>query len=153
MAHPGDRRSHIKEILAALESAIRIEGRPAVIIARTIKGKGVSLLEDRDGWHGKPVKPGEDLEKALQEIGEHLELSPPLTVAKPDKNSAPTAINPGRLPPPQYDAGQKVATREAYGSALRKLGAINPSIIALDGDTKNSTHSEQLLKEYPGPVY
>ena len=141
---------NIKEILAALESAIRIEGRPAVIIARTIKGKGVSLLEDRDGWHGKPVKPGEDLEKALQEIGEHLELSPPLTVAKPDKNSAPTAINPGRLPPPQYDAGQKVATREAYGSALRKLGAINPSIIALDGDTKNSTHSEQLLKEYPG---
>ena len=141
---------NIKEILAALESAIRIEGRPAVIIARTIKGKGVSLLEDRDGWHGKPVKPGEDLEKALQEIGEHLELSPPLTVAKPDKNSAPTAINPGRLPPPQYDAGQKVATREAYGSALRKLGAINSSIIALDGDTKNSTHSEQLLKEYPG---
>ena len=138
----------IEEILAALDSAIGIEERPAVIIARTIKGKGVSLLEDRDGWHGKPV-PGEELEKALQEIGEDLKLSLPLTVASPDRKSAPMAISPESMPPPQYDPGQQVATRETYGRALRKLGAVNPSIVALDGDTKNSTHSEQLLKEYP----
>ncbi len=58
----------VEETLAALESAIAVEGQPAAIIARTLKGKGVSSMENKDGWHGKPVETGQALQKALQEI-------------------------------------------------------------------------------------
>ena len=140
---------NIEEIIAALESAIQLQGRPAVIIARTIKGKGVSFLENREGWHGKPAQAGEQLKQALQEIGDEPENAQPLKIAKPQKGSPPTTVSQGTVPTPQYELGQQIATRESYGSALGKLGAINPNIIALDGDTKNSTFSEKFLKLHP----
>jgi transketolase len=140
----------VEESIASLESAISVQGRPSVIIARTLKGKGVSFMEDQEGWHGKPVPAGE-LEKALQEIGEDSELEEPFELTPPNGNGDGSfqAAQDGTLEAPQYSKGEKVATRQAYGAALAKLGAANPAVVALDGDTKNSTYSNKFLAEYP----
>lgn len=141
----------VEETLAALESAIAFQGQPSVIIARTLKGKGVSLMEDKEGWHGKPV-PVEELEKALQEIGEDSELEEPFRMRPPDGNGDgpfPAAAQDAALEAPHYSKEEKVATRQAYGAALAKLGAANPAVVALDGDTKNSTYSNKFLAEFP----
>lgn len=56
------------QILTALEEAKGTRGRPTVIIAHTVKGKGVSFLEGVVGFHGKATTP-EELERALAELG------------------------------------------------------------------------------------
>jgi transketolase len=143
---------NVTEIIQALHTAIRTEGKPTAIIARTVKGKGISLLEDLDGWHGKPLKKGEELEKALSELPD-LELSEPLTVAPTGRKAPAPPAATGRIDAPDYDAGKQIATREAYGIALRKLGAANPAVVALDGDVKNSTYSEKFLQAYPNRFF
>jgi len=145
----------VEESLAALESAIAVQGQPAAIIARTVKGKGVSSMEDKDGWHGKPVEAGEALQKALQEIGDDLELEEPFHLTSPNGKGVASLPGTGQGPSgsvleaPQYSPDQQVATRQAYGTALGKLGAANPAVVALDGDTKNSTYSLKFMEEYP----
>jgi transketolase len=135
------------EIIDAFAKCRREAGsRPRVIVARTVKGKGVSFLENMEGWHGKPV-PKQELDKAL------AELSQPY---------ASDGFVPNPRPRPQWEErpvnidisigrkiGESVATREAYGDALVKLAEKNDRIVALDGDTKNSTFSEKLLKARP----
>ncbi len=140
----------VEEINAALESAISVQGQPSILVARTFKGKGVSFMEDKDGWHGKPCAAGAQLEDALNDIGDYLELEQPLSVAKPSSPvPSSEAILGGSPAPPDYGADEMVATRQAYGNALRKLGASNPRVVVLDGDTKNSTYSEKFLEDYP----
>ena len=142
---------NVEETLAALDSAIAFQGQPSAIIARTLKGKGISFMEDKEGWHGKPVPAGE-LEKALQEIGEDSELEEPFQLTPPSGNgdgSFPAVARDATLEAPRYSKEEKVATRQAYGAALAKLGAANPAVVALDGDTKNSTYSNKFLAEYP----
>ena len=145
----------VEETLAALESAIAVEGQPAAIIARTIKGKGLSFMENKDGWHGKPVEAGQALEEALQEIGDDLELEEPFHLTSPDGKGVASPPGAGQGPSasvleaPQYSPDQQVATRQAYGTALGKLGAADPAVVALDGDTKNSTYSQEFMDEYP----
>jgi transketolase len=136
------------DVIQALHTALRTEGKPTAIIARTVKGKGISALEDLDGWHGKPLKKGEELQKALQELPD-LELREPLTVAPTGRKTSTSPPGTSVMEPPDYEAGKQVATREAYGVALRKLGAANPAVVALDGDVKNSTYSEKFLQAYP----
>ena len=141
----------VEETLTALESAIAVQGRPSAIIARTLKGKGISFMEDKEGWHGVPVPAGE-LEKALQEIGEDSKLEEPFQLTPPDGNGDgpfPTAARDAALEAPHYSPEDLVATRQAYGAALAKLGAANPAVVALDGDTKNSTYSNKFLAKYP----
>lgn len=120
--------------------------KPRAIVAHTLKGKGVSLLENLEGWHGKPV-PKQDLDKAL------AELSRPYASDGFQPSPRP---HPRRKDPPldldinvHYKIGESVATREAYGEALAKLVEKNDRIVALDGDTKNSTFSEKVLKTRP----
>ena len=139
----------VEEVVGALEFAITANERPAIVIARTIKGKGVSFLEDRDGWHGKPVGSSEELQKALAEVGDDLQLPEPLRVAQPKKSPSAPGGSSAEMTPPDYVPGQKVATREAYGSALQKLGEVNPNLVVLDGDTKNSTYSNKFLNAHP----
>ena len=140
----------VEEIDTALESAISVPGQPSILVARTIKGKGVSFMEDKDGWHGKPCAAGEQLEEALSDIGDHLELDELLSVANPSSSVPASEAIPGSPPdPPDYAADEMVATRQAYGNALRKLGASNPRVVVLDGDTKNSTYSEKFLEDFP----
>lgn len=139
----------MREIVAALDEAQTTTNRPTMIIARTRKGKGVSFLEDREGWHGKPLKKGDELDRALRELSLNGS-SPALTVTRP---ATPVVMQSprrtGTLPPPAYHRGEKVATRAAYGTALAKLGTLDPRIVALDGDTKNSTFAETFLAAHP----
>jgi transketolase len=52
----------------AIDQAAAIKGRPTVILARTVKGKGVSFMEGRSAWHGKPIG-DDDYAKAMKELG------------------------------------------------------------------------------------
>ncbi len=118
-------------------------GRPFGIVAKTFKGKGVSFLEDKDGWHGKPVKPGDELARAVAELGD-TKLDIPVA---PRRYPAPAPVTEAALTlTPAYSLGQEVATREAYGTALAKL---SKRVSAIDGDTKNSTFSERLKDAAP----
>ena len=134
-------------VLAALDRARATSGRPQAVIARTEKGHGISFLADKDGWHGKALSKDE-LEKALAEIG-------PVPPVPPDdgrsyaRKSLPAKMDFPAPAGPDYKFGQIAATREAYGAALRKLAAVNPKIVAVDGDVKNSTFAEILEKAYP----
>jgi transketolase len=121
-------------------------GRPFAVLARTLKGKGVSSLEDKEGWHGKPVKKGEELQKAVAELGDtDVRIS-----VEPRRYPAPTP-QPRKEPSlqPDYRMGQEVATREAYGNALARLARTCPQVVAIDGDTKNSTFSEKFKEVAP----
>ncbi len=141
----------IDAIRRAFAAARAEETRPSAILARTEKGRGVSFLANAPGWHGKPLKKGPELDRALAELGPDAPL---------DARVAPRAV--GEEPPappawslddprlaPAYPAGAEVATREAYGTALAKLGGVLPHVVALDGDTKNSTFSERFLAAHP----
>jgi transketolase len=136
--------------VAALQGAFKrgreVKGRPFAVLARTVKGKGVSFLADKEGWHGKPLKKGEELQKALAELGD---TTITLTV-EPRTYDGPVRPAP-TLPSlvPEYSLGQEVATREAYGTALAKLARSCPDVVALDGDTKNSTFSERFKAVAP----
>jgi len=122
------------------------KGAPTLIIARTVKGKGVSFLENVDGWHGKPLNK-EQQEKAMQE------LNPVRSQVFPVQK--PAAAKPAPVPAekpldlPRYNLKDSVATRKAYGDALKALGAANPEVVALDGEVSNSTFAEEFAKAYP----
>jgi len=128
------------------EEARKTSGRPFGIVARTFKGKGVSFLEDVENWHGKPVKKGEELATAVAELGDTS-----LTIRAEARRYSPSKKPLPRDPllEPAYSLGQEVATREAYGTALAKLGRSCPQIVALDGDTKNSTFAERFKAVAP----
>ncbi len=137
-------------ILAAYREAAQVQGRPTMIIARTLKGKGVSFLEDVNGWHGKPLSRPE-LARALEELGpvDHEvrgELAAP-------QDLKPPAATPATVPPPAYDPQQKVATRKAYGNALARLYPQFPQIVCLDGEVSNSTMAEIFKEAYPGRFF
>jgi transketolase len=140
---------NLEEILAALDEARTGREQPSLIVAKTLKGKGVSFLEDGEGWHGKPLKKGEELERALRELplngnNQPMRVARPAAVVHPAPSASSTVF-----PAPTYQLGDKVATRAAYGTALAKLGAVNPLVVALDGDTKNSTFAEKFLAAHP----
>jgi transketolase len=139
----------VAQLLDAFEKARAVKDKPFVIIARTFKGRGVSFAEDKEGWHGKPFKKGDEEERAIAEIAaagiegdEGLAPPPPPQGKLPAADRKPVA-------PPDFKIGDMVATREAYGMGLVKLGASDPNVVVLDGDTKNSTYSEKFLKAYP----
>ena len=134
-------------LVAACKEARTTTGRPTVLVARTLKGKGVSFLEDKPGWHGKPVK-GDDLDKALAELPNGRVTAAPAGGRPPAYEITLTAPR-GGVAAPAYTLGEKVATRVAYGTALAKLGAVDDRVVALDGDTKNSTFAETFLQAYP----
>lgn len=137
---------NVREISDAFEKC-RAEGgpRPRAIIAKTLKGKGVSLMENLDNWHGKPVPRGQ-LDAVLAELasphsGDGFEASP-----RPNPPRE-TPAGPHRISVTR-ELGDLVATREAYGDALAKLVAEDARVVALDGDTKNSTFSDKVLKTH-----
>jgi len=146
----------IPAILDALEQARRTKGKPTMILARTIKGKGVSLAEGKDGWHGKAFKKGEELDRALAEL--ETQLVPGVSVNLAAEIPKPPATpreeaRPKPIAPPSYKIGEKVATREAYGTAIAKLGEADVRVVALDADVKNSTFSDKFEKVAPDRFY
>jgi transketolase len=144
-------------LLDAYAEARATKGRPTMILARTIKGKGVSFVEGKDGWHGRAFKKGEELDRALAELQQQLETVPAgvdLTreIPKPTVRSRPA----GKVEAPaqpSYKLGDEVATREAYGTAIVKLGQVDSRVVALDADVKNSTFSEAFEKAFPDRFY
>lgn len=135
-------------ILKAFDEAASIKGKPTVLLARTYKGKGISFIENKPDWHGKPLKKGEETQKALDELTK--QLSPNGAVIQIPKPSAPSAAPAaiGPMPASPYKIGDSVATREAFGLALEALGSVNPSIVALDADVKNSTYTDKFGKKF-----
>src|SRR5205807_10348431 len=131
------------QILDAFAQAAQTKGRPTVVLARTLKGKGISFVEDKPDWHGKPLKKGEEADKALAELSARLLPTPPtVEIRKPDPISlSPAPAKP--VAPPEYAPTDSVATREAFGATLVKLGEANPRVVVLDADVKNSTFTDK----------
>lgn len=137
-------------ILDAFEQGLALRGRPVAIVARTQKGHGVSFLVGREDWHGKALKKGPELDAALSEVlagADEAPLPPVSRRYSPAPEPSPPVLLP--MPPPAYEPGQLVATREAYGTALAKLGSANPLVVVLDADTRNSTFAERFLAAHP----
>ncbi|MDQ7842443.1 MAG: transketolase [Armatimonadota bacterium] len=135
------------EIDDAYTRAAASTDAPVMILARTVKGKGVAAVEDRDGWHGKAL-PAAEAEKAIAALGGVRSIT--VEVRRP----APAASGPmpaaaGPLTLPSYHVGDAVATRRAYGDALRALGAARPEVVVLDGEVNNSTYAEEFARAYP----
>src|ERR1700733_6264203 len=141
----------VPAVLAALDRAKAAKGHPQAILARTIKGHGVSFLAGKEHWHGKPI-PKDRLAAAIKEVGGPIDVP-----ADPGKSYARTTLpEPPNFPAPaapEYDPAKPVATREAYGLALKRLGAVNPHLVAISGDVKNSTFSEVFQDAYPDHFY
>jgi transketolase len=141
----------VAAVLAALDRAKATKGRPQAIIARTVKGHGVSFVAGKEHWHGKPFSK-DQLAEAIKEIGISIEI-PPDPGRSYARTSLPQPPDFPAPPPPDYAAGASVATREAYGFALKRLGSVNPHIVAISGDVKNSTFSEIFGDVYPGRFF
>jgi transketolase len=119
-------------------------GKPTAIVARTIKGKGVKEIENKNGWHGKAL---DHPEEAIAELGGVRNIR--VDVAKPDTSQPRHTFEGGTLELPRYDVGQEVATRKAYGEALAALGKARSDVVALDGEVSNSTFAEIFRDEVP----
>ena len=147
----------MRQIVDALAEARRTTGRPTMIVAKTLKGKGCSIFEGKENWHGKALKKGAETDAAIAELKAQI---------KPTSDPAPVIPKPGRRtdegalpsftakqPAPAYKMCDSVATREAYGTALAALGGIDRRVVALDADVKNSTFSERFEKIHPDRFY
>ncbi len=144
----------VTAILEAFDEARRVTDIPTMILARTIKGKGLAALEGKDGWHGKPLKKGEELDGALAELAAQIvpEEEPASPPSAPRRVSSRPAVQ--RTPSsPSYETGSSIATREAYGSAVARLGTADDRVVALDADVKNSTYSEKFEALHPERFY
>jgi transketolase len=143
--------------LAAVDDALTLAAgnsageRPTVILAKTIKGRGFSEVENKEGWHGRPFPP-DMAQRAIAELGgvRNVILRGPLPEAAPGPDEpAPSPSAGADAAPPRYAVGEKVATRKAYGDALVALGARDPRVVALDGEVKNSTFALEFATAYP----
>ncbi|HEY3196438.1 MAG TPA: transketolase [Nitrospirales bacterium] len=139
----------IAALLNAFEQAAQTKGRPTVVLARTLKGKGVASVEDKMDWHGKAFKKGQEADKVLAELNAaFLPNGHSPEVRQPDGALKPSPA-PKHIGPPQYKQTDTVATREAFGTALAKLGEANPLVVVLDADVKNSTFTDKFGKQFP----
>jgi transketolase len=133
----------VEAIDAAYAEAAATSGKPTVVLARTIKGKGVKAVENEEGWHGKPL---DDPDAAIEELGGLRNIT--VDVAKPDAGE-PYRFETGPLELPRYEVGSEVATRKAYGDALAALGSARGDVVAVDGEVSNSTFAEIFKNAHP----
>ncbi|XP_023299362.2 transketolase-like protein 2 [Lucilia cuprina] len=144
----------VEELCKAFHEAANTKNQPTAIIAKTYKGKFFPNIEDLENWHGKPL--GDKANEVIKHLqGLMIDSSPrpaalaPQTPTKSKPAPVVDITNVQLSSPPAYKLGEQVATRSAYGNALAKLAQNNDRVIALDGDTKNSTFSEKLKKVFP----
>jgi transketolase len=133
-------------ISKAYAAAATASDAPSLIVARTIKGKGVPALEDKDGWHGKALDEAQ-CTRAVRDLGGFRSI-----VVKPERPApqAPAAALPSRPAVlPSYPKGSRVATRAAYGDALAAVGTARGDVVVLDGEVSNSTYSDKFAKLHP----
>lgn len=134
------------EISKAFTDAQTIQDQPVMIVAKTFKGAGIALLENKENWHGKALGK-EDLDFSLADLGKvDKELRGALAkpaIEKPAKEKIAT------LSPLTYTLGDNIATRKAYGDALVRVFAKHPEMVVLDAEVSNSTFSETFRKAHP----
>ena len=136
----------LDEILEVL-AAVGLGHQPLVILAKTLKGGGVSFLQDLEGWHGKPLSK-EEAARAIAELQPTAKSGIGHPIAAPSQLPEPKNEAPASYPPTAYKLGDLVATREAFGNALLRVGGVDARVVAMDGDTKNSTFSEKFSKRF-----
>jgi transketolase len=139
----------IPTLVTAFDEARRTKGKPTVLLARTLKGRGVSSIENAPDWHGKPLKKGEETQKALDELSRQIKPSSGVLSIKSPGVTGNGAKPPGNMGAPSYKTTDSVATREAFGAALLALGEANPFVVGLDADVKNSTYTDKFAKRFP----
>ncbi|WP_159325650.1 transketolase [Streptomyces tendae] len=128
----------------AYGEALSTRGQPTAIIARTLKGKGVKAVEDREGQHGKPLP---EAEEAIAELGGPRDIG--VRVHEPEAARALHSAGTGQTELPRYDEGDEIATRNAFGEALAAVGTARGDVVALDGEVGDSTRAEFFAKEHP----
>ncbi|HPV70932.1 MAG TPA: transketolase, partial [Candidatus Magasanikbacteria bacterium] len=137
---------NLSQVLKAYNKALKVKGRPVAIVAKTLKGKGVKMVENKEGWHGKSLSP-EMAEKAIKDLG-ILDLAwcgeiakPKKAVLKIEKTKSTSLID--------YKIGENKSVREAYGETLAILAQKYPSLVVLDAEVSNSTGAEKFKQLYP----
>jgi len=139
---------HDPEEIIEVLSGVGLDDKPLVIIAKTYKGAGVSFLQDLEGWHGKTLN-ADEASRAIAELQPSAKSAAGVAIAAPNLRPAPANVAPASYPPLGYKLGDSIATREAYGAALARIGAVDQRVVALDGDTKNSTYADKFFKQFP----
>jgi transketolase len=146
---------------AFIENSAASGGKPMAVVARTVKGWGSAVMQG-GGWHGKPAT-GDTMKKALMELDEkRVQLTTSLAASdafeiQPPPQAAPREQSMGELPSladtmrsldmeSALHTG-KMATRRAYGIALRALGHVNDRVVVLDADVSNSTYADMFAKD------
>jgi len=140
-------------LLEAFNTAAGTKGTPTVLLAKTFKGRGISFMENHPSWHGKPIPKGAETQQAIDELTKQLKASSTaISIRKPSVPAqGPAPIS--SLPPSLYKVGESVATREAFGQALEVLGSVNPLVVGLDADVKNSTYTDKFGKKFPNRFF
>ncbi|MSU57881.1 MAG: transketolase [Pedosphaera sp.] len=137
----------LEEIVEVL-GGVGLDDKPLCIIAKTYKGAGVSFLQDKEGWHGKTLN-AEEAARAIAELQPSSKSAAGVSIPTPNALLAPANTVPTSFPPIAYKLGDLIATREAYGAALVRVGEADQRVVAMDGDTKNSTYAEKFFKQFP----
>jgi transketolase len=130
----------------ALADAAKPDGRPTAVIARTVKGKGVKAVENRNGFHGKPLK---NAAEALTELGASKLPELQTRPLPPPRDGKPHSFATGGGTLPTWQIGEDVPTRQAYGRALAALGSVRGEIVALDGEVGDSTFAGLFAEAHP----
>ncbi|MCS7469281.1 transketolase [Stieleria sp. ICT_E10.1] len=146
LVEDGHDHEQVRQAYATLDDSQEPSGKPTMLIARTIKGKGIPSWEDENGHHGKPLDE-ESYEQVLSQLGDpdqsiRGELAPPI-LYQPDPAAS---LEAGSV---DYSPGDQVATRDAFGNALVRLAGKYPRLVSLDGEVCNSTRSKRFRDEYP----
>ncbi len=138
----------IPALQKAFSEARATKGRPTMVLARTLKGKGLAAIEGKPGWHGKALKKGDEADQAVAELQKQMtgETVKPEIQGPRSKSRLETQPDYSKIPAPAYTKGQEIATREAWGVGLAALGKIDSRVVALDADVKNSTFSDKFEK-------
>jgi transketolase len=139
---------HDIEEIAEVLGGVGLGEKPLAIIAKTYKGAGISFLQDKEGWHGKPLNKDEAA-RAIAELQPSAKSGIGTVIPAPNPLPEPKNVAPENYPPINYKPGDAVATREAYGNALARIGETDLRVIALDGDTKNSTFADKFFEKFP----
>jgi transketolase len=140
----------IAAIDAAYKEALAQAEKPTCIVAKTVKGSGVSLVANKEGWHGKALSP-DQAEEAIKELGGERHIAFDVEQPRPLPKATPPPVQPLKLP--SYEIGTEEATRRAFGDALVAVGANRPDVVVLDGEVSNSTFTEDFGKAYPNRFF
>lgn len=135
------------EVVDAIENAVSIKnGKPTIILAHTVKGKGVSYMENQCDWHGK-APDDEQFVKAMAELGTSIEITkiaqrPNISISTTTESLQKTTQFSDRLLKP-------VPTRDAYGEVLVEMGAAIDHLVVLEADISKSTRTFFFAQKYP----